>query len=129
LCCAIANGVCSFIDDILHRHSTNKLLARLDLEHITEVAVLGKDKGFDQLVLPPGHKDMVKSMIRQHFRDKSFIQDDRDQTDVVRGKGIGVHHKNVNYYAHVVLIADAGKGLIMLLHGVPGVGKTSTAGR
>ncbi|EMR61973.1 putative aaa family atpase protein [Eutypa lata UCREL1] len=80
----------------------------LDLENITEVAVLGDEDGFGQLVLPDGHKDMVKSMIRQHLRDKKSATADTDQTDIVRGKG---------------------KGLIMLLHGVPGVGKTSTAER
>ncbi|KAI4593320.1 hypothetical protein KJ359_009851 [Pestalotiopsis sp. 9143b] len=56
----------------------------LDLESLSEVSVLGEG-GFDQLVLPDGHGDLVKSMIRQHFRDKKL-------------------------------------GLIMLLHGVPGVG-------
>ncbi|KAH6847754.1 hypothetical protein B0I37DRAFT_375764 [Chaetomium sp. MPI-CAGE-AT-0009] len=63
-----------------------------------------REDAFDQLVLPPGHKDMVKSLITQHFRDKE--SGDREQTDIVRGKG---------------------KGLIILLHGAPGVGKTSTA--
>ncbi|KAI1743087.1 P-loop containing nucleoside triphosphate hydrolase protein [Xylaria scruposa] len=78
----------------------------LDMAHVFEVATLGADEGFDELVLPPGHGDMVKSMIRQHLRDKRFSLLNRDKTDVVRGKG---------------------RGLIILLHGVPGVGKTSTA--
>ncbi|KAI1815510.1 hypothetical protein GGS20DRAFT_576164 [Poronia punctata] len=59
---------------------------------------------FDQLVLPPGHKDMILSLITQHFRDKAWNNSER--TDIVRGKG---------------------KGLIILLHGAPGVGKTTTA--
>ncbi|KAH6653884.1 hypothetical protein BKA67DRAFT_263439 [Truncatella angustata] len=80
--------------------------AKLDLSGISRVAVLSDAEGFDQLVLPPGHKEMVKSMIRQHFREKAISPFEQDQGDVVRGKG---------------------KGLIMLLHGVPGVGKTSTA--
>ncbi|KAI0445128.1 hypothetical protein F4803DRAFT_204591 [Xylaria telfairii] len=64
---------------------------------------------FGQLVLPKGHKEMVKALITQHFRDKeSTGKEDRDaqQVDIVRGKG---------------------KGLIILLHGAPGVGKTTTA--
>lgn len=61
---------------------------------------------FDQLVLPPGHKPMVVSLIAQHFRDKESATADDDQNDIVRGKG---------------------KGLIILLHGLPGVGKTTTA--
>ncbi|KAK4225137.1 hypothetical protein QBC38DRAFT_270746 [Podospora fimiseda] len=65
-----------------------------------------QETSFDQLVLPRGHKDMVLSLITQHFRDKSSDRSGDDQVDIVRGKG---------------------KGLIMLLHGAPGVGKTSTA--
>ncbi|KAI0536997.1 hypothetical protein GGR58DRAFT_473532 [Xylaria digitata] len=78
----------------------------LDMTHLFEVATLGAGEGFDELVLPPGHGDMVKSMIRQHLRDRKLSSINGDKTDVVRGKG---------------------RGLIMLLHGVPGVGKTSTA--
>ncbi|KAH6639086.1 hypothetical protein C7974DRAFT_304466 [Boeremia exigua] len=55
---------------------------------------------FDDLVLPPGHKDVILSLVAQHFRD------DSQEVDIFQGKG---------------------KGLIMLLHGAPGVGKTSTA--
>ncbi|ETS80035.1 hypothetical protein PFICI_07564 [Pestalotiopsis fici W106-1] len=62
--------------------------------------------GFDQLVLPAGHKDIIISMMTKHFRDRKSPSSRHIQTDIVRGKG---------------------RGLIMLLHGVPGVGKTSTA--
>jgi signal recognition particle GTPase len=61
---------------------------------------------FEELVLPSGHKDMLLSLISQHFRDKESTTADEDQNDIVRGKG---------------------KGLIILLHGLPGVGKTTTA--
>ncbi|KAK0716568.1 hypothetical protein B0T21DRAFT_63836 [Apiosordaria backusii] len=61
---------------------------------------------FDQLVLPDGHKDMVLSLIAQHYRDKASQTGEREQIDIVRGKG---------------------KGLVLLLHGAPGVGKTTTA--
>lgn len=43
--------------------------------------------GFDQLVLPDGHKDMVKSLIKQHFREKESKSADKEQVDIVRGKG------------------------------------------
>ncbi|KAI1748400.1 hypothetical protein F4782DRAFT_361416 [Xylaria castorea] len=61
---------------------------------------------FDRLELPDGHREMVKSLVTQHFRDRqtAFARD--EQTDLIRGKG---------------------KGLILLLHGAPGVGKTTTA--
>ncbi|KAI0457386.1 hypothetical protein F5B21DRAFT_501436 [Xylaria acuta] len=61
---------------------------------------------FDRLELPDGHREMVKSLVTQHFRDRQTTFTKNDQTDLVRGKG---------------------KGLIMLLHGAPGVGKTTTA--
>ncbi|KAK8140099.1 hypothetical protein PG984_000165 [Apiospora sp. TS-2023a] len=79
---------------------------QMELAHMSEIPVLGKGEGLDQLVLPSGHVDMVKSMIRQHFRDKKLATAHNEKLDVVRGKG---------------------RGLIILLHGVPGVGKTSTA--
>ncbi|KAF5966097.1 AAA family ATPase [Fusarium bulbicola] len=73
---------------------------------------LGPMKGqntFDLLVLPPGHREMVESLVTQHFLDKASAYDETDEVDIVRGKG------------------SAGKGLILLLHGAPGVGKTTTA--
>ncbi|KAI0117821.1 hypothetical protein GGR51DRAFT_268492 [Nemania sp. FL0031] len=64
----------------------------------------------DELVLPRDskHKDIVKSLIAQHFKEKEkeLATGESDQPDMVRGKG---------------------KGLILLLHGAPGVGKTTTA--
>ena len=65
--------------------------------------------GFNDLKLPKGHKAMVKSLVHNHFMNKGAEagnQDDDYENDIVRGKG---------------------KGLILLLHGAPGVGKTSTA--
>ncbi|UKZ74716.1 hypothetical protein TrVFT333_002386 [Trichoderma virens FT-333] len=61
---------------------------------------------FDLLVLPPGHRNMVESLVTQHYLDKASASDETDEMDIVRGKG---------------------KGLIILLHGAPGVGKTTTA--
>ncbi|TPX15884.1 uncharacterized protein E0L32_000218 [Thyridium curvatum] len=61
---------------------------------------------FSQLVLPPGHKKMVLSLVSQHFRNKESFKRRNEKVDIVKGKG---------------------KGLIILLHGAPGVGKTTTA--
>ncbi|KAF7522030.1 hypothetical protein G7054_g12267 [Neopestalotiopsis clavispora] len=62
---------------------------------------------FDRLELPKNHREVLKSLVVQHFRSKqsTFMKD--EQTDLIQGKG---------------------KGLILLLHGAPGVGKTTTAG-
>lgn len=77
-----------------------------DAENIARNNEGREETAFDQLVLPDGHKKMVVSLIAQHFRDKESAMADEEQTDIVRGKG---------------------KGLIILLHGLPGVGKTTTA--
>ncbi|EEU35307.1 uncharacterized protein NECHADRAFT_78309 [Fusarium vanettenii 77-13-4] len=62
---------------------------------------------FERLELPAGHREMVKSLVIQHFRSRQTAFTKDEQTDLIKGKG---------------------KGLIMLLHGAPGVGKTTTAG-
>lgn len=66
--------------------------------------------GFDNLVLPGDHKHIMQALVKNHTRGSrptsgKAIKPDFS-TDLVRGKG---------------------RGLIILLHGVPGVGKTSTA--
>ncbi|KAK4610520.1 hypothetical protein CLAFUW4_14220 [Fulvia fulva] len=55
---------------------------------------------FEQLVLPQTQKDLVQALVANH------VQQRNDFDDIVKGKG---------------------KGLIMVLHGPPGVGKTLTA--
>ncbi|KAL8745517.1 MAG: hypothetical protein Q9184_007861, partial [Pyrenodesmia sp. 2 TL-2023] len=69
-----------------------------------------KPDGFEQLVLPDGHKDLVRALVKTHLqrsRPASGQAEEKElQVDLMKGKG---------------------KGLIILLHGVPGVGKTSTA--
>ena len=55
---------------------------------------------FDQLVLPEAQKDTVKALVSTHSEQKLGFD------DIVKGKG---------------------KGLILVLHGPPGVGKTLTA--
>ncbi|KAF2801361.1 P-loop containing nucleoside triphosphate hydrolase protein [Mytilinidion resinicola] len=66
--------------------------------------------GFANLKLLRGYKKMVKSLVLTHFMKKkvtqSFGRSNSIDFDVVHGKS---------------------KGLVFLLHGVPGVGKTSTA--
>ena len=68
--------------------------------------------GYEDLVLPDGHKKLLQAIVKNQVRDPKHKINGREegpdefQMDVVRGKG---------------------KGLIILLHGAPGVGKTSTA--
>ncbi|KXH43418.1 hypothetical protein CSIM01_11928 [Colletotrichum simmondsii] len=60
-------------------------------------------KAWDYLQIDDGHRTIIKSLMATHFRKK---KSERRQFDIIQ---------------------DKGKGLIVLLHGVPGVGKTSTA--
>ena len=54
-------------------------------------------KGFERLVLPQAHKDIIVSQVKEHFRKKrAHTSNAQDDLDLVRGKG---------------------QGLIMLLHG------------
>jgi len=55
---------------------------------------------FDQLVLDPGTKKTVQALVSSHTRDRETFD------DIVKGKG---------------------QGLVCVLHGPPGVGKTLTA--
>lgn len=58
------------------------------------------DQAFDQLVLPEKHKRIVRALVESHARDGAQFD------DIIQGKG---------------------KGLVSVLHGPPGVGKTLTA--
>ncbi|KAK1675565.1 P-loop containing nucleoside triphosphate hydrolase protein [Colletotrichum godetiae] len=65
---------------------------------------MGEDKeAWDYLQIDDGHRTIIKSLMATHFRKN---KSERRQFDIIQ---------------------DKGKGLIVLLHGVPGVGKTSTA--
>lgn len=67
--------------------------------------------GFDDLVIPETFRDLLISVIESHklasmFDGIPMLPKMSRQTDIVKGEG---------------------RGLIILLHGPPGVGKTSTA--
>jgi len=59
------------------------------------------EDAFGQLILPKLQKDMVKALVTAHEKGKLGFD------DIIKGKG---------------------KGMAILLHGTPGVGKTLTAG-
>ncbi|KAK8028429.1 AAA family ATPase, partial [Apiospora marii] len=79
----------------------------LDLRFVKPV---GDEAGWTDLILPSGVKDMVQAVVETHAagsRSTAALVKRSTEADIVRGKG---------------------KGCIILLHGEPGVGKTSTAG-
>lgn len=66
------------------RHAGDDILAGGKVKrHPTETA----ETTLDQLVLPPGHKNIVKSLISQHFQDKATGRYEAEEKDMVRGKG------------------------------------------
>ncbi|KAF1973001.1 hypothetical protein BU23DRAFT_599204 [Bimuria novae-zelandiae CBS 107.79] len=103
------------------------ILAKLHLAYLSDIHTTGEKKvkgtpskastqegqkqseptlAFNRLALERGHHSMLVSIIAQLFRDKKSKTGQREEFDIVKGKG---------------------KGLIILPHGAPGVGKTSTA--
>lgn len=46
-----------------------------------------RETAFDQLVLEKGHKDMLLSLVAQHYRSKESLTAASEQVDIVRGKG------------------------------------------
>ncbi|EPE35643.1 P-loop containing nucleoside triphosphate hydrolase [Glarea lozoyensis ATCC 20868] len=78
----------------------------LDLSLLSPVEL---EDGWKDLVLPKGHREMVQAMVETHAKGSKFDlaqPQGKLAMDLVRGKG---------------------RGCIILLHGAPGVGKTSTA--
>lgn len=67
---------------------------------------------FDKLKISIDHKTMIQSLVHEHFQKKDAQEKGRTKQlemsdqDFIRGKG---------------------RGLVLLLHGAPGVGKTATA--
>jgi hypothetical protein len=98
----------SAVSSRLYYHIILKLLyfiAQLDLSYLTEVHPRKHEPAtrsradstgnteakepttFSRLVLNEKHKHMIVSLIAQHFRDKKSISGQREQVDIVRGKG------------------------------------------
>lgn len=80
----------------------------LDINNVSEIPPRSLTSHFEDLVLPDGHKTLLQALVKNHVRVP---------------KQSGIAHETFS----MDLVAGKGKGLIILLHGVPGVGKTSTA--
>lgn len=81
-----------------------------DIRNIKPLRILSDP--FNDLKIPVYHKQLVRSVVQDHFDKKAIQRQLKSQNqdvidqDFIRGKG---------------------KGLVILLHGSPGVGKTATA--
>ena len=73
--------------------------AKFDIDRIKDATYTS---GFEDLVLPPGHKETVRALVANHARLPRITGDNavgQLSVDLVRGKG---------------------RGLVILLHGAPG---------
>lgn len=87
---------------VLGYHLESRTWLELNVNNIEEVDAKS-DKAFDRLQLNDEHKDLIKNLVQSH---SSTTDKEPMMEDIIKGKG---------------------KGLVMLLHGPPGVGKTLTA--
>lgn len=98
--------------DVLGYVFRSRAWRQLDVNIIKDIDYSedARDKGFEQLVIPDSHRNLLLALVNNHPSGPKSGGDassqDRLQMDLVKGKGTG---------------------LIFLLHGPPGVGKTSTA--
>jgi hypothetical protein len=80
--------------------------ATFNIDLVKDVEYTG---GWSDLVLPSSYKETVLALVQNHAR------------------GPRRHEGHANKPIQMDLVSGKGKGLIILLHGEPGVGKTSTA--
>ncbi|KAI0017487.1 hypothetical protein F4780DRAFT_587807 [Xylariomycetidae sp. FL0641] len=102
-----ATNIIHLLPGVVHGYVLrNRLWAPLNIDLLHPVV---QDDGWNDLVLPKGYKKIVRAMVESHAARVNVSKQDSEQktqVDLVRGKG---------------------KGCIILIHGAPGVGKTSTA--
>ncbi|KAB2576092.1 putative ribosome biogenesis ATPase nvl [Lasiodiplodia theobromae] len=92
--------------------------AAFDIDDLHEVRTRPGGEGFKQLVLPSGHRSKLEPLLRHHFRQRQCMKAEQNSPPPPPG--------TMN---HQYLGSSSSKqpGLTILLHGVPGVGKTLTA--
>lgn len=81
----------------------------LDIRSLQPKDTSDSGQAFSQLQMGLDDKQMIQSLVQSHFHRKSFEAK----------HGVEIQGQD--------LIRRKGKGLVILLHGVPGVGKTATA--
>ncbi len=93
--------------DIHGFYLNEKKWSKLFVEHIEPVS--WNKKAYERLVLPPQTKDLVRALVTVRSSQRGIKQ------------GLGGAGKRMD------ITSGKGNGLIMLLHGGPGTGKTLTA--
>lgn len=83
-----------------------------DIDRESEKA---RREGFDDLVIPKSYRDLLVALVDSHG------------TGPQRRQGTNKTHSKAPLLTQIDLVRGKGQGLIILLHGPPGSGKTSTA--
>ncbi|KAH6842761.1 hypothetical protein B0I37DRAFT_382754 [Chaetomium sp. MPI-CAGE-AT-0009] len=82
---------------------------------------------FNLLKINRKHKDMILSIVHEHFDKKTLAAQLQQLAGSSGGKGGGSSSDLELTLPDQDFIRGKGKGLVILLHGAPGVGKTATA--
>ncbi|KAL4748041.1 hypothetical protein BDW72DRAFT_196176 [Aspergillus terricola var. indicus] len=85
----------------------DRMFLMLETLHLKRLEDTGDP--FKDLAITPGHKKIIWSLVHSHFEKRKMEQ------------------THSFYDISQDIIHNKGRGLVVLLHGVPGVGKTSTA--
>ncbi|KAL1858167.1 hypothetical protein Daus18300_010048 [Diaporthe australafricana] len=90
----------------------------LDIDLLQEIdrRPEARDSSFNELVIPDKTRTLLVSLVEDHASKAKAVYDPRKMTDV-----------ESSLRPQVDLVRGKGQGLIILLHGPPGSGKTSTA--
>ncbi|KAI0006576.1 P-loop containing nucleoside triphosphate hydrolase protein [Xylariaceae sp. FL0662B] len=99
---------------------------KCDINFIKEINL--NREAFDDLVLPKKHRTIIKSLVDRHSLGSRPVEQPAEQDRLIlkRTDSRSTENKN-NHQDTLSIVKGKGRGLIILLHGVPGVGKTSTA--
>ncbi|KAI1081441.1 P-loop containing nucleoside triphosphate hydrolase protein [Whalleya microplaca] len=99
---------------------------KCDISFIEEISL--NIEAFDDLVLPKNYRTLIKSLVDRHSLGSRPVEQkaEKDHPSVKRPDSPSIQREN-SHQDTLSIVKGKGRGLIILLYGVPGVGKTSTA--
>ncbi|KAJ5698189.1 P-loop containing nucleoside triphosphate hydrolase protein [Penicillium macrosclerotiorum] len=108
---SIANEMSMLLPPRLHAFVLDvKKWAQVLVNNLKETNDINNEEGWKKLALDDDHKRNIRAMVTSHF--------DRERRKIAKDDG----GRDIHDFTH-----GKGEGLVIFLHGVPGVGKTMTA--